>query len=524
MKTTKVLRRLVVALLLGGGLLLSAAPHASASTPSHTSAAARAPKAPGLGAAAGHPLGNFTVNRYDGLAVAPGELRVDHIEDLAEIPTAQAQSRVDAQGLQVWAGERCRRAIGAIRVTVDGRPARLTIRSAWAQSRPGQAGLPTLRVQCQINAPGTGKAIDFRDDGIPGPIGWHEITAQGDRTTLTATNVPAASRSARLTKYPQDMLSSPLDVRAATLRVRPGGPPLAQLQDQPGASAKPAPAIGGLPRGADRLTQSFTDLVAHRSLSLGFAALALLIALALGSLHALAPGHGKTIMAAYAVGSGVRARRDVLTLGVTVTVTHTAGVLTLGLLIASGTAFAPTTVYPWLGIASGVLVAVSGAVLLRRAVRARRDPNHHGHSHPHPHGHAAEHAHSHEQAHGHTHEHDHGHRHARPHTRRSGAALMGFAGGMVPSPSAVLVLVGAAAIGQAWFGVALVLAYGAGLACTLIVIGLFVVGSGKWLAQRLTSGDGRLTFARVALPFGSAAFVVLLGLGLVLRSLPGAFA
>ena len=103
---------------------------------------------------------------------------------------------------------------------------------------------------------------------------------------------------------------------------------------------------------------------------------------------------------------------------------------------------------------------------------------------------------------------------------------MGFAGGMVPSPSAVLVLVGAAAIGQAWFGVVLVLAYGAGLACTLIVIGLFVVGSGKWLAQRLTSrsGGGRLMFARAALPFGSAAFVVLLGLGLVLRSLPGALA
>jgi ABC-type nickel/cobalt efflux system permease component RcnA len=103
---------------------------------------------------------------------------------------------------------------------------------------------------------------------------------------------------------------------------------------------------------------------------------------------------------------------------------------------------------------------------------------------------------------------------------------MGFAGGLVPSPSAVLVLVGAAAIGQAWFGAVLVLGYGVGLACTLILIGLFVVGSGRWLAERLTSraGGRRARFTRTALPFGSATVVVLLGLGLILRSLPGAFA
>jgi nickel/cobalt exporter len=103
---------------------------------------------------------------------------------------------------------------------------------------------------------------------------------------------------------------------------------------------------------------------------------------------------------------------------------------------------------------------------------------------------------------------------------------MGFAGGLVPSPSAVLVLVGAAAIGQAWFGVVLVLGYGVGLACTLILIGLFVVGSGRWLAERLVSRTGgrRMRLTRAALPLGSATVVMLLGLGLVLRSLPGAVA
>jgi nickel/cobalt transporter (NicO) family protein len=513
-------------------LLVTAAPPASAAAPASTAVWGSA--------AVAHPLGNFTVSRYDGLTVAPGEIRVDHVEDLAEIPTTQAQPRVDALGLPAWAAERCGRASAAIKITADrvAGVARARVRSAAARSRPGQAGLSTLRVECRITAQISGTSIVFRDEGaVAGAVGWHEITATGDRVTLTASDVPTVSRSARLTNYPQDMLSSPLDQRSATLRVRPGGSAQAASPGSPGSSMA-TPTGGVVPRGADRLTQTFTDLVAHRRLSPGFALLALAIALALGGLHALAPGHGKTIMAAYAVGGGARARRDVLTLGVTVTITHTAGVLTLGLFIATGTAYAPAAVYPWLGIASGVLVAFSGVVLLRRAVRARRGHHHHAHApaltHGHGHGHGQGHGHGHSHGHGHPHGHTHGHGHG--HGRdggsaagaegRGGAALMGFAGGLVPSPSAVVVLVGAAAIGQAWFGVLLVLGYGVGLACTLIVIGLFIVGSGRVLARRLTSRGGgrRALLARAALPFGSATAVVVLGVGLVVRSVPGALA
>jgi nickel/cobalt exporter len=541
--------RLLGAMLLGLAFLLLIAPRAAAQAPSF-------PHAAGQRTVAGHPLGNFTVNRYDGLTAAPGELRVDHVEDLAEIPAAQARPRVDAQGLPAWAAERCARAATAMKITVAGEAGarRALVRSATARARPGQAGLPTLRVECRITAAVSGTSVVFRDDGAgTGTIGWHEITATGDRTTLVASDVPAISRSGRLTNYPQDMLSSPLDQRSATLRVRPGGPAQAGTPGErpqagtPGSRAGSgtgagAPNAGVLPRGADGLTQRFTDLVGHRGLGLGFAALTLAIAVALGALHALAPGHGKTIMAAYAVGSGARARRDVLTLGITVTVTHTAGVLALGLLIASGAAYAPAAVYPWLSIASGALVVFSGVVLLRRALRARRGAGRHAHPHERSHGHGHGHAHGHEpghgQAHGHKHGHKHGHGHRHGHAHagdggpaaaspgRGGAALMGFAGGLVPSPSAVVVLVGAAAIGQAWFGVLLVLGYGVGLACTLIVIGLFVVGSGRWLAHRLMSRTGgrRALFTRAVLPFGSATVVVLLGVGLVLRSIPGALA
>jgi ABC-type nickel/cobalt efflux system permease component RcnA len=265
-----------------------------------------------------------------------------------------------------------------------------------------------------------------------------------------------------------------------------------------------------LPRGVDRLTQSFTDLVARRHLTLAFSLLALLISVVLGAIHALAPGHGKTIMAAQAISRGRRGLRDILTLGLTVTVTHTLGVLVLGLLVAGGSSIVTPGLFPWLGAASGTLVALTGCTLLRRALRPRSA---HGHGHGHDHGHR------------HGHEHDHGHGHDHGHARvdmprRGTVLIMGFAGGLMPSPSAIVVLLGAVALGHAWFGVLLVLAYGLGLAMTLTGVGLFITGSGRWLAARmpmLRAGAHRIP-ARLV-PAGSATLVVLLGVGLAARSL-----
>jgi nickel/cobalt transporter (NicO) family protein len=526
-----------------GALVLAISGPAAAASPAAAGSPVRAAPpsarlAPAAGPAAGraamafHPLGDFSVNSYDGLVVTPRQLRIDHVLDLAEIPTAQVRPSFEAEGLPAWAERRCRTAAAAMRVIVAGHPVAVLSNAATARLRPGRAGLRTLRVECRIAADSAGgELIVFRDDGVANTVGWHEVTARGDRMTLVASTVPATSRSGRLTTYPADPLSAPLDQVVAELRVRPGGAPLAggstgeSIGESAGKSGSVGIPVGVLP--PDGLSRAFTDLVTSRRLTPGFAALALLIALALGSLHALAPGHGKTIMAAYAAGHGQRARRDVLTLGLTVTVTHTAGVLMLGLFVASGSALAPASIYPWLGIASGALVAMAGLTLLRRAVRTVRAGHRHGHHH-HPHGHH----HSHGPDHGYGHEHGHGHGHELP--RRGGAALMGFAGGLVPSPSAVLVLVGAAAIGQAWFGVGLVLAYGAGLALTLILVGLLVVGSGRALGRRLTAyrlprtGRPLLPFQLLQrlqlslLPVGTATLVVVLGVGLALRNLPTA--
>ncbi|WP_427167653.1 sulfite exporter TauE/SafE family protein [Streptomyces sp. C1-1] len=543
---------------------------------------------PSTGASA-HPLGNFTVNRYDGLVAAPGELRVDHVEDLAEIPATQAKPDIARLGMAEWAKERCAKAAEGSRVVVDGRATTLTSGSATARLRPGQAGLHTLRVECRLTAPlpkGDTVSLGFHSAGASTGPGWREITARGDRMTLTATDVPKKSVSHELTTYPKQLLSSPADTSSATLRVRPGGPALA-------ADRQDAPAASVLPRGADRWTEALNNLVARHHLTAGFAALSLLIAIVLGAMHALAPGHGKTLMAATAAARGGRARlKDVLPLAASVTVTHTLGVVALGLLVTAGSAATPSVI-AWLGLASGVLVLAAGVNLVRRAWRNRAHghahhhhahreasperqlelvgahgapaPAEHGHGHGHghghhDHGHAHDHGPGHDHAHGPEHEHgdghhhhhghdhgeghdhDHGHRHDHhphhshevehthggfTHTHSTaptlrGTLLLGFAGGMVPSPSAVVVLVGAAALGQAWFGLLLVVAYGVGLALTLTAAGFAVVKLGTGMSRVLDNRPRWTTHPVAALvrrsaPLASALVVVALGAGLVLK-------
>ncbi|MDI1456304.1 nickel transporter [Streptomyces sp. ATE26] len=519
--------------------------------------------------ASAHPLGNFTVNRYDGLVVAPGRLRVDHVEDLAEIPATQAGPAVRRLGLDAWAGRRCAAAAADSALTVAGRATALSPASARARLRPGQAGLHTLRLECRFTAPlpgGRPLALRFRGAAAGGP-GWREVTARGDRMTLTATDVPGRSVSHELTTYPKDLLSSPADTAGASLRVRPGGPALAEeRQDAPGAAV--------LPRGADRWTRALDDLVARQDLTLGFAALALLVAVALGALHALAPGHGKTLMAATAAARGGRSRvRDVLPLAASVTVTHTLGVVALGLLVTAGSAAAPSVI-AWLGVAGGALVLAAGAGLVRRAWRERalryahprarpvpeqappalvgaareaagaerpdhgrhhdghhrhgRHEHHDGHHHHGRHEHHDGHHHRPDEEHHHPHSggvvHTHGgHTHSHPTAPTlRGTILLGFAGGLVPSPSAVVVLVGAAALGKAWFGLLLVVAYGAGLALTLTAAGFAVVRLGSGVA-RVLERRPRWTSHPVAgllrrsLPLASALTVVALGAGLLLK-------
>jgi nickel/cobalt transporter (NicO) family protein len=492
----------------------------------------------GAARAAAHPLGNFTVNAYSGLRVAPDRLVVDYVVDLAEIPAFQARKAIDADrdgrvgGAEAtgWRDRECPRLAGGLRATVDGQPVPLAVTGSALTFPEGVGGLETLRLECALAGPlpaglSSGRSLTYTDANQEGRVGWREITAVGDRAILDAADVLPTSASARLTSYPSDQLSSPLDQRAATLRFHPGGPPAPRAAGPAPSAADPAgenptsrceaprrgsladpemgcsglstpPAKPPVKGGVDRATAAFTALVGERSRAPGFVAVALLLAVVLGAAHAVAPGHGKTVMAAYLV--GLRGTvRQAATIGATVTLTHTAGVLALGLVLSTTRAVASERVYPWLGLGSGLLLAAVGLGLL---VGAR--PGHH--TRPHPHDHPHPHRHN-------------GHHHDRPLGRR-GLVALGLAGGLVPSPSAVVVLLGGIALGRAWLGVALVLAYGVGMAATLTGVGLLLAHLRTKMDRRLHLPAGSL-LARLGrlLPAVTASVIVLVGLGLAVQ-------
>ena len=470
------------------------------------------------GAAGAHPLGNFTVNTSIGLRVAPDRVGVDLVVDMAEIPAVQARRGIDTDGdgsvgdreAGEYAARACPDAAGRIALDVDGRRAPVAVTSAGVTFPAGDAGLPTLRLTCgftaEVGEQRGEREVEVSSTAFTDRVGWREITAVGDRTTIVASDVAQASSSARLTAYPDDLLSSPPDQRQATVRVRPGGPAAPAV-----AGAVPGARVAE-PRGLDGATRSFTNLVARQQLTVGFGILALGLAVGLGAVHAFAPGHGKTVMAAYLVGER-GSMRQAAVIGLTVTATHTAGVLILGLALSASTSLAPESVYPWLGVASGLLLAGVGAGMLLRATGRRPQLVPAGHGHAHAHGDHHEHGHDH-------HDHDHGHGHGHGPVDWRSLVPLGLAGGMVPSPSAIVVLLGAIALGRAWFGVALVIAYGLGMAVTLTGAGLVLVRARGAIERRLSSpaaAAGRLASLAGRLPVLTAACIVAGGLFLAFR-------
>lgn len=472
-----------------------------------------------------HPLGNFTVNTYAGLSVQPDRVKIDYVVDMAEIPTYQARSGIDADGDgriseeegRSWAATKCEDAVEDAQVKVDGEVARLTVDTAAVVFPPGNAGLDTLRLTCELAAPADGADrgvydVEWRSTAYTDRVGWREVTAVGSGTTLVDSDVAATSVSARLTQYPNDLLSSPLDQRAAHLRVRADGgtgSQAANATQRPAGGADPG-APRALPGGVDAFARSFTTLVARQDLTLAFGALAVVLAVGLGAIHALAPGHGKTVMAAYLVGQR-GSLREAGVIALTVTATHTVGVLVLGLVLSASTTLAPEAVYPWLGLVSGAMLAAVGLGLLRRSLRGRGGHSHGGHSHG-----GQSHSHSGDHGHGHSHDltHDHGPLPADAPVSRRTLVAMGVAGGMVPSPSALVVLLGALALGRAWFGVLLVVGYGAGMALTLTAAGLVLVRARRLLDRRpakTSSRPSRVARLARAMPALTASLIVVVG-------------
>jgi ABC-type nickel/cobalt efflux system permease component RcnA len=224
-------------------------------------------------------------------------------------------------------------------------------------------------------------------------------------------------------------------------------------------------------------------------------------------------------MAAYVVGRR-GTTREVVAIGLTVAATHTGGVLALGTVIWLSQAVAPDRVLPWLTVASGGLLAACGLGLLyRRVVLGRTGHSHlrlpglpdHGHDHDHHHDHDHDHRHEHDHGHGHHHHPD-----GPPPLRKAWLVLMGVAGGLVPTPSALVVLLGAVALHRTWFGVILVGLYGLGMAAALMGAGLLLVRLQRWL-ERHWYERPRAALVLRYLPSITALLLVGGGLSIVLR-------
>ena len=422
--------------------------------------------------AGAHPLGNFTVNHYAGIELAGNRAYVHLVLDLAEIPTFQTGDRVREPG---YAAAFARE----LELRLDGRRVALHPLSHRVTEREGAGGLPTLRFEAVYAAPLAGSLLAFSDRSYGSRIGWREITLVArDGARVVHASVPATSRSDELRAYPRELLRSPLDVRSATSRfaagAAPGAPPLL------GPAATPHHRGGG-----------FEALVDDGELSAGVVVLSLLVAMLWGAAHALTPGHGKALVAGYLVGARGRPRHAFL-LGGTVTVTHTAGVFALGLVTLLLSRFVvPERLYPWLTLVSGVLVVAVGLGVLRSRLTARRR---HAHDHGHHH-------------HGHEHEHD---------LSPRGLVGVGIAAGLLPCPSALVVLLSAIALHRVAFGLALILAFSLGLAATVTGIGLVAV-----LARRVFARAGLDGPLVRALPAVSAAVIVVAGLAITAKALPG---
>lgn len=506
-------------------------------------------------AAFAHPLGNFTINHYAGLNVSREFLEIDYVLDMAEIPAFQEIALFDANGngqpdpaeAATYHAAKCETIRSDLDLRLNSQSVSITLASSNVEFPAGAGGLLTLRLSCIFNAPLTAEttSISFTDNSYADRLGWREIVVVGDELGLQG-EFASTSLSQRLTAYPDELLSSPLDQREISFAVdlsSAAGP--SQAIDQPASSL------------TTNREDAFTKLITLENLTLPTLLLALGISFVWGAAHAMSPGHGKTIVGAYLVGSRGTIKHA-LYLGLTTTITHTLGVFALGLITLFAAQYiVPEQLYPWMSLLSGLFVVGIGFNLFVQRLRSSRldgwfgglkprlsnlQPVYSSVSQPpkvsieHAHAHrfvlASDRSHSHDHDHIHPHEHDHahdhyhhdadhhdhgpgGHSHTPPEeiTWRSLLAL-GISGGLIPCPSALIVMLGAIALNRIGFGLILVLAFSLGLAGALTAIGMLFIYAGR-LFERFPSQGKVLQFV----PVFSALFVAAIGIGISVKAL-----
>lgn len=492
-----------------------------------------------------HPMGNFSISHYAGIHIEQGFIELRYLIDLAEIPAFQEMqqndivARVDDPRVLAYLSRQAEVFKKGLLLTLNGQPLPLQITSQDILFTPGAGNLPTIKFGLVYRAEVTDACtvtrceLEYRDANFSGRVGWKEvITSPGRGVTIESSSVPSHDRSSQLSNYPTDLINSPpQDVGAKMAYLAEGptsgmcsaiapaksgaAPPTAihprvtkgVTTGNPAATSAPvtypsagtSPSVQLKPNQQTTRRNSFTELMTTKQINFGILLLAAIVAAGLGALHALEPGHGKTIVAAYLVGSKGTARHAFL-LGMIVTISHTAGVYLLGAITLYAQRYVlPDRIYPFLGVLSGILVAGMGCYLfLERFVGAEFT-----HSHEIPSAAGVSPAES---------------------SQRSGAIsarqlfVLGLTGGIVPCPAALVVLLSAVALHRTGFGLFLIVAFSIGLAAVLIAMGLVAVYASRMMSRLRM--DGPLVHSW--LPMGSAMMITALGCAIAVRGLMAA--
>lgn len=449
-----------------------------------------------FGKAVAHPLGQFTINHFVRVETGDDRIRIHYVVDLAEIPSFQEAQTADADQngslsqseMTAYLDRVSQSYVAGLKLTADGSPVELKLSDKSIEQTPGTAGLMTMKMVFNLTGEWTvtnaAPRLKLQNANLPERSGWREMVVT-PMSGVSVFNSTAFGNGVteELKAYPEDLLQAPLNERTAEWSVTRGGVPV---------GANPLTLRDGKPiiNTRDRLA----ELIAVQKLTPAVILLGLVLAFMLGGGHALSPGHGKTVVGAYLVGSRGTIKHAAF-LGATVTITHTLGVFALGLITLFASRYVlPEKLYPILSFLSGALVVCIGATMFSKRLRALINPGgddylHHEHTH-----HETEHSKS-------------GHTHLPPEeiTWRSLLGL-GISGGIMPCPSALVLMLGAISLNRVGYGLALITMFSLGLASVLTCVGLAFVYGGK-LMNRVPSAN---KWMRIV-PVLSALVITVLG-------------
>ena len=476
-----------------------------------------------------HPLGNFSVNNLSRLELEKDQIKLKCFLNMAEVPTFQTSQEIDTNGdkelseaeLNAYLEQVTPQYIENLKLFLNDKPLKIQLKSKEISIPLGDGNLPILKANWEFTASfseETGDKIHrlrFENKNFNERVGWNEIVI--NRTSgINVFNSTAfgSALSDELETYPEDMLASPLDEREAEFSFTTADIPAdaKELQNRNGTVSSPVEK--------DPLAALISEEVTPFIILMG-----LLIAFGLGAMHAMSPGHGKTVVGAYLVGSK-GTMRHAMFLGLTVTVTHTIGVFALGLITLFASQFIlPESIMPILSFVSGLLVLLIGINLFRSRLFSylgyeSADDHHlddsvhfsesgentefHHDEYSHSHGEPGEHSHG-----GLVHTHDgHTHSHLPPEDITWKSLLgLGISGGLLPCPSALVLMLAAINLNRIGYGLVLTVAFSVGLAATLICVGLAFLYLGK-LLDRPSLGQNPII---KALPVFSAFVIACLG-------------